>query len=294
MKRTLKEHGRVVSLEKWTGGIDWFRWQTTEFNDTKPLLDTIRDVQEGDRARASNLRRWSFQGFRGWQTDSLRWGQRNGRVLWESSGSPAAAMSDLSELCTGYASRIDTHCTMRLSAPLPSFGTSLLASTSPTSTSRSRRSILVSRHTATNGLWLGTVGRRTSPSYLRVYDKGVEARCAAPGVLWRIELEAKHQHARKLWELNQARLKSPEFCASYSVQSLTSRGFSWPFGPLANESLDTSAGPKPRSTIQSLAAWVCLSVRPAISRLRTVFTVAELLEMLGLSDVAAPTGKENA
>jgi hypothetical protein len=200
----------------------------------------------------------------------------------------------LSDVCAGYTSRIDTHCTLTLSTPLPSFGTCLLGSTSPTSQSRSSLSILAGHRGSTTGLWLGTVGKRTAPSYIRVYDKGVEARCAPPGVLWRIELEAKHQHARKLWELNRERLRSPEFCASYSVQSLTSQGFSWPFGPLAAESHDVTAGPKPKSTLQSLAAWLVLSVRPAVLRMLTVFTVAEVLEMLGLSGVAAPTAKDNA
>lgn len=200
----------------------------------------------------------------------------------------------LSDECAGYALRIDTHLTLALSESLPSFGTCLLGSTTPISTYPRRKSILVSHHTATSGLWLGTVGKRTGPSYLRVYDKGVEQRCAPPGLLWRIELEAKQQHARKLWADNRQRLSDPTFCASYSLQSLTSRGFSWPFGALASESLDTRAGPRPQSTPTKLAAWLVLSVRPAISRLRTVFTVAELLEMLGLSDVAAPTGKDNA
>src|SRR6185369_10858770 len=261
----------------------------TEFNDTDALQRALHEIQEGDRARASNIRRWSFQGYRGWQTDSVRWGQRNGRVLWESSGSQAHDMMGLSDACAGSACRIDTHCTIVLSESLPSFGTCLLGSITPTSAYPSPRRIQVGQHGSTTGLWLGTVGKRTSPSYLRVYDKGVEARCAPPGVLWRIELEAKHQHARKLWESNRERLKSPEFCASYSVQSLTSRGFSWPFGLLDDASLDVTAGPRPKSTIQSLAAWVVLSVRPVISRLLTVFTVGELLEMLGLSDVAAAT-----
>lgn len=294
MQRTIKDRGRVVSLQKWTGGIDWFRWRTAEFNDTKPLIEAIYGIQERDRARASNIRRWSFQGYRGWQTDSIRWGQREGKVLWESSGSQARDMLDLSEVCTGYALRIDTQITLALSEPLPSFGTCLLGSTTPISTSPRRTRTHFGVATATNGLWLGTVGKRTGPSYLRVYDKGVESRCAAPGLLWRIEMEAKHHHARKLWELNRENLKRPEFCASYSVQSLTSRGFSWPFGTLDGESHDVSAGPKQRSTVQSLAAWLVLSVRPAISRMLTVFTVAELLQMLGLSDVAAPIGKDNA
>lgn len=294
MQRTIRSRAGVVSLKKWTGGVDYFRWVTTEFNDTDALQRAIWRIQDRDRARASNTRRWSFQGYRGWQTDSLRWGIRNGRVLWESSGTRAADMMGLSEECAGYASRIDTHCTVALSEPQPSFGTCLLGSTSPTSPSHRRSRTRIGLATATNGLWLGTVGRRTGPSYLRVYDKGVEARCAPPGLLWRIELEAKQQHARKLWEDNSRRLNEPEFCASYSLQSLTSRGFSWPYGALVKESLDTSAGPRPQSTPTKLAAWLVLSVRPAISRLRTVFTAGELLEMLGLSDVAAPIANADA
>lgn len=294
MQRTGKTPGGVGCIQKWTGGVDWFRWMTTEFNDTKPLLDTISDIQDRDRARASNTRRWSFQGYQGWQTDTLRWGQRNGRVLWESSGSRAASTLGLSELCSGYCSRIDLHLTAQLSAPLPSFGTSLLGLTTRTSRSQFSRSIRVGVTTATNGLWLGTVGTRTSPSYIRVYDKGVEARCAAPGLLWRIELEAKHQHARKLWQLNSRRLEDPTFCAEYSLQSLTSRGFSWPYGTLGNESLDVTAGPREQTTPTRMSAWLTLSVRPVISRMLAVFTVAELLTMLGISDVAAPIGKDNA
>lgn len=294
MQRMVKSLSKEVRLKKWTGGVDWFRWITTEFNDTDALQRAIWEIQDSDRARASNTRRWSFQGYRGWQTDSIRWGMRNGRVLWESSGSRAVDTLALTELSTGYASRIDLHLTAQLSTAQPGFGTCLLGSTSLTSTSHRRTRTQVGLATATSGLWLGTVGTRTSPSYIRVYDKGVESRCAPPGVLWRIELEAKHQHARKLWELNRGRLKSPAFCASYSVQSLTSRGFSWPFGPLDDESHDVTAGPKPKSTPQSLAAWLILSVAPAISRLKTVFTVGELLKMLGLSDVAAPTGRDNA
>jgi len=294
MQRKERTLSKEVCIEKWTGGVDWFRWMTSDFNETKPLLEAIAAIQERDRQRASNIRRWSFEGYRGWQTDTIRYGQRNGRVLWESSGSRAQSTLGLSALCSGYPSRIDLHLTAVLSQSQPSFGTSLLGSTSRTCRSRYNRSIRVGVSTATNGLWLGTVGTRTSPSYIRVYDKGVEAKCAPLGVLWRIELEAKYQHARKLWSKNAQDLTNPSWCANYSVQSLTQRGFPWPAGPLSDERLDVSAGPRPQSTPTKMAAWLVLSVRPAIQRMRSVFSVGELIEMLGLSDVAAPTGKDNA
>jgi len=136
------------------------------------------------------------------------------------------------------------------------------------------------------------VGRRTHRSYFRIYDKGVEKRVAPPGVLWRVELEAKQSHAEKLCQQNLAQLKDPTFCAHYCVRSLISLGCSWPFAPFSDEQLDISTGRTTQTTPTRLAAWLCQSVTPVIRRLRTVYTVGELLQMLELSDVAVSTEKE--
>lgn len=112
--------------------------------------------------------------------------------------------------------------------------------------------------------------------------------------MWRIELEAKYSHARELWRKESHRLNEPEFCANYCVSSLKSSGCSWPFGDIGGERLVQSLGGKTQSTPSRLAGWICASVAPVIPRLLTVYTVGEVLMMLGLSDVAAPTGKDNA
>lgn len=279
--------------EKWTAGIDWFRYQTAAFADPRRLIHAIRDVQQEDTQKASRLRPWRFQGYDGWQTDSIRWGQRNGRVIWESSGERAASTLALTELCGGSASRIDLQTTLSLSTPQPSFGTSLLKSIIQSSSSRRRSPIRVGLHTENSGLWLGTVGRRTHRSYLRIYDKGVEQRTAVKGKLWRIELEAKHSHAAELWLKNQHQLTEPRRCAAYCVSSLKSSGCSWPFGDIGDDDIDPALGRDPRTTPTRLAGWLCRSVAPTIPRLLTVYSVREVLEMLNLSGVAAPTGKDN-
>jgi hypothetical protein len=280
--------------QKWTAGVDWFRYRTNDFEDTRPLLHAIRDVQQEDTQKASRLRPWRFQGYDGWQTDTIRYGQRNGRVIWESSGSAAQRTLGLSALCTGSAKRIDLQITLQLCTPLPTFGSSLLRSITQSSISQHRNQIRCGLHTETTGLWLGTVGRRTHRSYLRIYDKGVESRQAVKGKMWRIELEAKHSHAAELWLRNQHRLKDPEFCAAYCVSSLKSSGCSWPYGDLGTDEVDIALGRDQRTTPSRLAGWLINSVAPTIPRLLTVFSVHEVLEMLSLSDVAAPTGKDNA
>lgn len=215
-------------------------------------------------------------------------------MIWESSGERAHSTLALTELCPGFASRIDLQATLSLSRSLPGFGTYLLDSITQTSISRRRTPTRLGVSSANCGLWLGTVGRRTHHSYIRVYDKGVEARCAAPGTMWRVELEAKHSHAAELCRTNYHQLTNPAFCASYSVESLKSQGCSWPFAPFSDERVDRNTGRTSSTTPTKLAAWLYRSVNPAIRRVLTVYTVGEVLLMLGISDVAMPIGGDNA
>jgi hypothetical protein len=137
------------------------------------------------------------------------------------------------------------------------------------------------------------VGRRTSPSYLRIYDKGVESKLAPQGVLWRVEVEAKQSHARQLCLDHWSSLHDPRFCANYVASSVTRLGFRWPFSELASSPVDINLGKKQQTTAGQLAIWLTHTVAPTIPRLLSVFTVAEVLEMLKLSDVAVPIGKGN-
>lgn len=280
--------------EKWTAGVDWFRWKVDRMKDVREVRSRVRALQEKDVQNASSLKPWKFCGYEGFQTDSVRYGERGGLLLWEASGSRAPVTMATLEPSSGYALRIDLQLTLSLSRTQPSFGTSLLPSSpTPTHTSRRARS-LVGLTTQNQGLWLGTVGRRTSPNFLRIYDKGVESKTAEPGKVWRVELEAKYTHARQLCRDHLTSLNNPKFCASYVVSSLQRSGSSFPFAGLADSPIDIKLGRKDETTAGKLAIWLSQTVAPTLPRLLTVFTVAEVLEMLKLSAVAAPTGKGHA
>lgn len=294
MHHNVKQLSRKPRLQKWTGGLDYFRWITGPFDETRELVHTLDEIQRADISKASSLKPWRFQGYDGWQTDSVRWGQRGGRVLWESSGEKALSILQQVAPSSGYASRIDLQTTMSLCTPLPTFGSSLLKSIVLNSRSKRRTPIRCGLHSETSGLWLGTVGRRTGHSYLRIYDKGVESNLAPRGLVWRVELEAKASHARGLWQKNRSNLGRPDWCAQYSVDSLISSGCSWPFGRFVEEELDISVGRKEQSTPTRLMAWLAFSVRPVIQRLLTVYTVDEVKQTLGILDAVASTGRDNA
>lgn len=259
----------------------------------KPALDRIRELQSQDLKRASSLKPWTFQGYKGQQTDSIRFGIRGLDLIWESSGEKAASTLAFMAPSTGFALRCDLQVTLRFSTTLPAFGTSLIEYSPGTTPIPLRSPIQRGVSTQTTGLWLGTVGRRTSPSYLRVYDKGVESKTAPPGVLWRVEVEAKNTHSRTLCRDHLSSLQDPKFCASYVASSVTRLGLHWPYSELASLPVDVKLGRKEQSTAGQLAIWLTHTVRPVIPRMLSVFTVGEILEMLKLSDVAAPIGKGN-
>lgn len=294
MKSRFKSSLSASRPISWTAGVDWIRHIHDDLQAIPLARERAEFLQWRDEHAGGSVKPWKFQGYEGWASDSIRWGERSGRLLWEASGTMARPTMDRMPLSGGFTSRLDLQVTLKLSTSQRGFGHSLLGSwqeiQNPQSRSRTQRGLAV----ATNSLWLGTVGRRTSPRFLRIYDKGVEAKCAPPGEIWRVEIECKRHHSRSLTCNHLSDLKRPAWCAQYCVQQLKSLGCSWPYGRFTDESLNVDMLPKEESTAGKLAIWVTHTVRPVIPRLLTVFTVAEVLKMLDLSDVAVPTGRGNA
>ena len=294
MQPNVKRYSRPVCPLAWTAGIDWFRYIINAPSDSRPARERIDEIQQRDRAAGSKLRRWSFEGFRGFASDSIRWGERLGDLLWECSGETAAATMDRMGWSSGHCSRIDLQITWSLSSGQPALGTWLLGSKLATIPRRRSSQTPSGLSVSSTGLWLGTVGRRTSPSYYRLYDKGVELKSAPPGHVWRLELEAKGSHSKAIVCNYPEELKQPTWCAQYLVSRWKSLGCLWPYEQFTDAQLDPAVLPKSAPTASRLAFWLMTSVAPAVRRLLTVFTVAEVLEMLKLSDVAAPIVKDNA
>lgn len=277
-----------VCLTERTAGIDWFRYRVEDLRQVRSARDVVAGIQQEDVDRGSRRRPWTFQGYEGWITDSIRYGERGGKLLWETSGGVAPFTWTRMPLSGGTATRIDLQQTLRLASSLPDFGMRFLPPEARTHRRllRSRRKVGISSDS--RGLWCGTVGRRTAPSYLRFYDKGTESKGAELGRLWRVELETKYQHAEALCSQAVDRMKDPDWCASYCEQSWKSAGCLWPIRESAAAFVGVNVPPRPPATAGRLAQWLIHSVKPVIPRLLKVFTVAEVLAMLDLDLVAQP------
>lgn len=294
MESDVKDLPNASRPIKWTAGVDWYRFVVDRLGDVPIARDRADYLMYEDEQRASSVKPWKFQGYSGWASDRIRYGERGGKLLWECSGATAADTMDRMGSYSGHCCRIDLQTTWSLSTGQRALGTSLLGSKLATIRRRRSNQTPCGLSVSSTGLWLGTVGRRTSHSYFRLYDKGVESNCAPPGKVWRLELEAKGPHAKGLACNFPRELKSPTWCARYLVQRWKSSGCSWPYEQFTDAPPDPAVLPKEMPTAGRLALWLSHSVAPTLPRLLTVFTVAEVLEMLKLSDVAAPTGKANA
>lgn len=185
-------------------------------------------------------------------------------------------------LSGGRATRIDLHSTVLLSQPQRDFGTRCLTPEVMTHPHRLPSGTPVGLSWGADGMWLGTVGRRTSPEYVRLYDKGVEARLWGAGRMWRLELEVKYRHAEVLCREHSRDLLSPKWVASYVTSRWLSFGLRWPL-QYEGESLGAvRPGPKPDATPDALLAWMSRSVAPVASRLLRVKPLDEVLLALGL------------
>jgi hypothetical protein len=294
METSVIKHARLDRPISWTAGPDWFRWKVGTMNDARRVEEAARSIQTNDFSRGSKLQKWSFQGYRGWASDSIRWGRKDWNLIWETSGESTPFTLTAMPTSSGLCKRLDLQVTLCYSTPQLSFGAKCLKYSTPTKSRRRSTRSRVGVTTRTDGLFIGTVGTRTGHSYWRVYDKGVESKTAAPGLKWRLELETKYSLAETLCKENPSVLTSLESCASYCVQSWRSQGFSWPADEPTGSSKNVVAPRRPQPSAIALANWLSLTVAPTMPRLLAVFSANEILQMLGLQDVCSPKRSENA
>jgi len=127
-----------------------------------------------------------------------------------------------------------------------------------------------------------------------VYDKGIESGDAPKGRKWRLELETKGTLAEDLCKLGMEALTEPSFSAKYCVSSWKTEGFSWPVSFAGDDMRTLELRRRPPSPAAHLLMWAYRTVSPTAQRLLTVFTVEEVLDAFGLTDVATSRRKKNA
>lgn len=284
------EHGpspAVTVLER-EAGVDWVRVVFADAIEKHAAFAVTERAWERDKDEGHKVKPWRFQGYRGWMTPTARAGSMEGRLLVESSGKAASTFWTRLASCGGRATRLDVQATVLLSQSVPAFGMRFLKHAATTRSRPQRKRPKRGYQRDTDGLWHGTVGRRTAPRYIRVYDKGVESKTYALGRLWRVEVEAKLGLAEAMWKTIKVAKEPATFCYGQCRAQLLSAGCSWPSIVHTSTDAPIRAPRKPESQAPALLAWLKATVAPTLPRVLAEFSDAEVIAALGMGDVWCP------
>jgi len=269
-------------------GVDWITFITSGFEDARQVDDIAEEFKERDLSEGSALKPFSFQGYHGWRTASVSRGYTpEGSVLMSSSGVADTIATRLAS-CTGRVTRLDVQATCRLSEPrLDLDGRATSLSKSPRGCS-TQQSSLRGRSWRSDGLRIGTVGKRTRHRYLRVYDKGTESRTDAPGRLWRLELEAKRGLADRLWSEYRETPDVRSWCYGSLEAQWKASGSFWPLPRSSERRCALGAGKRKEAPVAALLRWYGASVAPTLPRAIRGAGLEEVIAALGLTGVVQP------
>jgi hypothetical protein len=271
-----------------TAGVDWCRLIFDDFDDAQLARQHCQQLQELDVQTGSKVRRWRFQNYEGWQTDTVRWGALGPRILCETSGTVAPYTWDRLPRSGGRCTRLDLQQTLTLSEARPDFGMQFLQLGETIRRRPPQYHPKRGVKLETTGYWCGTVAPRTRPKHGRVYDKGIEQKSHDEGHVWRVEVELKYDLSQVIW-LNLQQVPDVTTRSAALCRSLwESWGCYWPEPP-ATDGGDVPKPPaRPAPTVEALGKWVTRTVAPTIPRLLTRYSVDTVLEMLGLTEYAVP------
>ncbi len=245
------------------------------------LLADLADLVIDDQHDVGNeLRAWAWRGYVGSVCGDAAYGRREDSVIVRVAGEAAEMWAQGMIAAGARPSRIDLAVTIQADRDVPDAARraydELRAAYSDT---RCRRSLsLIQSAESGDTLY---IGRRTSPVFLRVYDKWRETGYTWPPNTWRYEAELKGTAARNAV----AQLCEHGWSRS-SIQTLAWHAFSRAgLNPIwtPSEDIDWRPYPRPVPDAERTLGWLRTTVAPAIDHLQSHYPLDAILEALGVA-----------
>lgn len=206
-----------------SAGVDWL---TCSREDVKPgdewdeLATSLLhgSLEDGERVRLA-----TWMGYAGLKSATMFYGWLARRsVVWMSGPHTPAHTCQLIQLASNV-SRIDLQLTVEHTPADTSLGR-INYRRAASYEGRPGCKPIVSEIHDTHHAHTVAIGSRISDQYGRHYDKGVESKLAAPGTIWRYEVEYKRGRAKKIAEQIALSSKVPEVAARTVWRWWASRG----------------------------------------------------------------------
>lgn len=258
-------------------GVDWVTATATSRGARSQLWalgDRILNRREHEGEHPST---WHANGYRGFHAPGVALGERADSVMLRLSSLEAAKEWREAAATGENLSRLDLAVDVEADPPMPLYGVQVYEDSGHVSPRNGRRPGR-SRYCDSYGGNTTYIGSRTSESFGRLYDKGVETKTRLAGHWWRFEVEYKGERA---WALGRrlAAARAPENAMLRLVAG-------WFRERTAHAPPCTSSAPKyfvdrKPTTDEQRLRWLAASVRP---------TVSILIERLGRERVLTALG----
>lgn len=253
--------------------VDWLTVSAHGSNAAQNMLDLARGLAENERQRGNRRRSWQLMGYQGHHVGAVEYGQRdaNSTVL-RLIGDAASQYYDVAMSVADTVTRLDIAATARLSPPDPQVGRNAyaLAEMYHKEHPKAARPSFVGD---SDGGFTCYIGKRTSDTFFRIYNKEAEARAQDDdaGVdryrsCWRFELEAKATVAARLAQVVADREDRAGYIRDYIVSFLEAHGVVPPF--LVGQPVALQPGFRRRADAESRLRHLSRNVKPTIDWLR--------------------------
>lgn len=261
--------------------VDYLTATASEPAKASKLSELGRELGLTEYNDGNIMHRWRFMGYTGWKCGQASWGQReDGAIVMTSGGLAHKAWNSLVPQAERI-TRIDLAVTIEISKPDPEVAHMCYRwICENTDISPNVKYTFITSLRSGDTLYCG---RRTSPMFGRLYDKGAEQGDMPLGKLWRYEVEIKKPQAtpRALALLD----------ASYPEDAIKSYVYEWfearQVPPLFNKGVNYApVEVEARVTDDDRTIqWLSSQVRPAIIRLAKKGKFNKAIDALELSTI---------
>lgn len=262
-------------------GVDWLTVTSKRRGVSNALEDFgYRLVHEENAAdgRASAAIRLGFTGHR---TDTMFIGRNGTHVMWQCSGSACTPLTAEAITVGERVSRIDLQVTVFCEGEQPHLArwTRNQLVTRPEFSDGRRKLRYLEGHPDGETL---EVGRRVSDAFGRLYDKTAEASLGLPRLVWRYELEAKGERARRLVSTLAECGVRPTLVSRLVHDYYTRTGVEPAFSPPSDE---IAFQPTIATPSRDVLTWMRSSLSITIAKAINRHGREVVLQALGLSDL---------
>ena len=265
-------------------GVDWMTVTTTNEAIGYGWYEMMLKYQQSLSAIHGKISSWNNQWYEGAQGYGWKWGysQANkGYVTIVSSETSDQFYAKLIGHETNV-SRVDTQVTVALTEPKPNYLKTQYEILIHGGLQHAQKCTIIQNNSGGETLYIGS---RTSETFLRCYDKGIEQGTNDKGELYRFEVERKSRNARAMqYTLSQAPNTDIKrrFIIADVFGMFTHRGVSPLFHSVATDVV-VQVGHRTETTLSKKLIWLQTQVAPTLAKLAEAGLEREAMDALGLT-----------